>query len=132
MAPTPSHQPILINDGGSYSFAQKQSLKDFSGNFEIINVVSSINSNSSLSYKRSSDQSDVGSNLGSSSSKKRLIESSVEPEEQLSLKEKLELVEKEEIMYNSCPTELSVHPPIKVNEGTNGKFSTTPYMGKIS
>ena len=129
MAPTPSHQPILINDGGSYSFAQKQSLKDFSGNFEIINVVSSINSNSSLSYERSSDQSDVGSNLGSSSSKKRLIESSVEPEEQLSLKEKLELVEKE-IMYNSCPTDLPVHPPIKVNEGTNGKFSTTPYMGK--
>ena len=131
MAPTPSHQPILINDGGSYSFTKEQSLEDFSGNFEIINVVSSINSNSSLSYKRSLDQSDVGSNQGSSSSKKRLIESSVEPEEQLSLKEKLELVEKEEIMYNSCPTDLPVHPPIKVNEGTNGKFSTTPYMGKI-
>ena len=124
MAPTPSRQPILINDGGSYSFTKIQSLKDFSGNFEIINVVSSINSNSSLSYKRSSDQSDVGSNLGSSSSKKRLIESSVEPEEQLSLKEKLELVEKE-IMYNSCLSEMPLEAAHTDVIGLcNGKYIT--------
>ena len=115
------NQPIIVNDGERYSFTHKQSLDDFSGNINI-SIVSSLKSNSSLSHKRGLEPSDTGSNLDSSSFKKQLLDSSIEPEEQLSLKERLELVEQEEKLLNSCPPLVPVSEPVDVNEEPNGKF----------
>ena len=135
MSPTPVHQaatedPIVVHDGENYSFAKKHSLGDFRGNIDI-KVTSSINSNSSISCKRSLDVSDIGSSQDSCSLKKPLLESSLEGEK-LSLKERLYAVEREQKLSLSCPPVIPNLAPVEVSEEPNGEFSTTPYKGRIS
>eukprot|EP00800_Vazella_pourtalesii_P003757 TRINITY_DN1390_c0_g1_i6.p1 TRINITY_DN1390_c0_g1~~TRINITY_DN1390_c0_g1_i6.p1 ORF type:complete len:1099 (+),score=195.47 TRINITY_DN1390_c0_g1_i6:39-3335(+) len=121
VSPTPVHQaatedPIVVHDGENYSFTKKHSLGDFSGNFNI-KLTTSINSNSSVSCKRSLDVSDIGSSQDSCSLKKPLLESSLEGE--LSLKERLGSVDREQKLSISCPPVIPNLAPVEVSEEPN-------------
>ena len=83
-----------------------------------------------MSSKHGLDPSYTESNLDCNSSKKPLLDLSIEAEK-LSFMKKLELVNQERKLLTSCPPVIPDLALVEVSEEPNGEFSTTPYMDKI-